>query len=193
MKTPLKTIAILCLLIGLLGCARANVYYPANGASAAVTSDSPSDADNYRDKIKQLEHELIALSAKVDATEAQILAETAVRESAVLAEKYQLVRPALAHNLLVVLGIRERGLCYHWAQDLMKRLEALDLKSFQLHWGVAFRGSDLREHNCVVVTARCQDFDTGLVLDPWRKSGNLHWARVSEDRYPWKELPHSEW
>ena len=193
MVSVTKYLTALWLLIGLLGCARANVYYPANSVSGAGTSDSLSDTNIYRDKIKKLEHALIALSAKVDETEAQILAETAVRESAVLAEEYQLVRPALAHNLMVVLGIRERGLCYHWTQDLMKRLEALDLKSFQLHWGVAYRGSDLREHNCVVVTDRWQDFHNGLVLDPWRKSGNLHWARVSEDRYPWKELPHSEW
>jgi hypothetical protein len=193
MKTPLKTVAALSLLIGLLGCARAKVYYPANGLSAAATSGRPADENTYRDKIKKLEHELIALSAKVNETEAQILAETAIRESAVLAEEYQLVRPALAHNLMVVMGIRERGLCFHWTQDLMKRLEALDLKSFQLHWGVAYRGSNLREHNCVVVTAGRQDFHNGLVLDPWRKSGSLHWARVCEDRYPWKELPHSDW
>jgi hypothetical protein len=193
MKTSLKTVAALCLLIGLLGCARANVYYPGNGVSGAVTSGSLSDANIYWDKIKKLEQELIALSAKVDETEAQILAETAVRESAVLAEEYQLVRPALAHNLLVVLGMRDRGLCYHWTQDLIKRLETLDLKSFQLYWGVAYRGSELREHNCVVITARGQRFDKGIVLDPWRKSGTLYWARVTEDSYPWKVLPHSDW
>lgn len=193
MKTPLITVAALCLLIGLLGCASAKVYYPGNGTTGTATSGNRSDDQIYRDRIKKLEQELIALDATVDEIDSKILAETAVRESAVLAEEYQLVRPALAHNLLVVFGIRERGLCYHWTQDLMKRLEALDLKSFQLHWGVAYRGSELREHNCVVITARQQDFFEGIVLDPWRNSGSLFWARVTEDSYPWKVLPPSDW
>jgi len=190
MLSAIKCIFAIGLLAGLLGCASANVYYPGN---TPATSDHRSDAQIYWNKIDRLEQELIALNATVDKSDAQILAETAVRESAVLAEQYQLVRPALAHNLLVVFGIKERGLCYHWTQDLMKRLEALDLKSLQLHWGVAYRGSDLREHNCVVVTARGQDFFEGIVLDPWRNSGNLYWARVTEDSYPWEVRPPSEW
>jgi hypothetical protein len=193
MVSAIKCIPALCLLIGLFGCAKANVYYPGNDVSNPVASGNPSDDQVYWDKIKQLEQELIGLSATIDKAEAQILAETAVRESAMLAEEYQLVRPAMAHNLLVVFGIKDRGLCYHWTGDLMKRLQALDLKSVQLHWGVAYRGSELREHNCVVITAREQPFFKGIVLDPWRNSGNLYWARVSKDSYPWKVLPPSDW
>jgi hypothetical protein len=193
MEPTFKFVTTICLLIGLLGCAQSKAYYPGNGSFNAVTSSNPADAQSYRDKIRQLEQELIALSAAVDKTEAQILAVTAVRESAVLAEEYQLVRPAVAHNLLVVFGIKDRGLCYHWTEDLMKRLQALDLKSFQLHWGVAYRGSELREHNCVVITAKGQRFFKGIVLDPWRNSGNLYWARVTKDGYPWKVLLPSDW
>ena len=193
MKSRLKYITALCLLIVVTGCAKANVYYPGNGSFNATTSGIQADAQIYRQKVKQLEQVLLALSAAVDKTEAMLLAETAVRESAVLAEEYQLVRPAVAHNLLVALGIKDRGLCYHWTQDLMKRLQALDLKSLQLHWGVAYRGSELREHNCVVVTAKGQRFFKGIVLDPWRNSGNLYWARVIKDSYPWKILPPSDW
>ena len=193
MKPTIKYVTALCLLIGMLGCAKANVYYPGNTPSDPATSGSPSDDQAYWDRIKQLEQELIGLSATVDTAEARILAETAVRESGILAEEYQLVRPAVAHNLLVVFGIRERGLCYHWTGDLMKKLQTLDLKSFQLHWGVAYRGSELREHNCVVVTAKGQSFFKGIVLDPWRNSGNLFWAQVAKDSYPWKVLPPSDW
>ena len=193
MLSAIKYLTALCLLAGLLGCAKANVYYPGNDASDSVTSSTPSTAQVYWDKIKQLEQELIALSATIDKTEARILAEAAVRESAMLAEEYQLVRPAVAHNLLVVFGVRERGLCHHWTEDLMKRLQALDLKSVEFHWAVAYRGSDLREHNCVVITARGQPFLKGIVLDPWRNSGNLYWARVSKDSYPWRVLPPSDW
>ena len=193
MVSTSKQITAICLLIGLLGCAKANVYYPGNSPPNPAPSGSPSDNHAYWNKIKQLEQELIGLSTRVDTAEARILAETAVRESAVLAEEYQLVRPAVAHNLLVVFGIRERGLCYHWTEDLMSKLQALGLKSFQLHWGVAYRGSELREHNCVVVNAKGQRFAKGIVLDPWRNSGNLFWAQVAKDRYPWKILPPSDW
>ena len=193
MVAATKYLTLLCLFIGLLGCAKANVYYPGNGATHPVTAGTPSPVQVYWDKIKQLEQELIALSEMIDKTEARILAEAAVRESAVLAEEYQLVRPAVAHNLLVAFGMRERGLCYHWTEDLMKRFQSLDLKSVQFHWAVAYRGSDLREHNCVVITATGQPFLEGIVLDPWRNSGSLYWSRVSKDRYPWKLLPASDW
>ena len=193
MKSRLKYITALCLLIVVTGCAKANVYYPGNGSFNATTSGIQADAQIYRQKVKQLEQVLLALSATVDKTEAMLVAETAVRESAVLAEEYQLVRPAVAHNLLVALGIKDRGLCYHWTEDLMKRLQALDLKSLQLYWGVAHRGSELREHNCVVVSAKGKGFFKGIVLDPWRNSGNLFWARVTKDDYPWKVLPPSDW
>ena len=193
MKSGIRYITASCLLIVLFGCVKANVYYPGNGSFNATTSGSPGDPQIYRDKVKQLEQALYTLNETVDKTEALLVAETAVRESAILAEEYQLVHPAVAHNLLVVLGMKERGLCYHWTEDLMKRLQALNLKSFQLHWGVAYRGSELREHNCVVITARGQRFSKGIVLDPWRNSGNLFWAQVAKDSYPWKVLPPSHW
>jgi hypothetical protein len=47
----------------------------------------------------------------------------------------------------------------------MKRLQALDLKSLQLYWGVAHRGSELREHNCVVVSAKGQGWIRGAIQE----------------------------
>jgi hypothetical protein len=42
-------------------------------------------------------------------------------------------------------------------------------------------------HSTVVVTARNQPFEKGLVLDPWRNSGRLYWIPVKADRYPWEK------
>ena len=193
MISRFRYIVALYLFIAMFGCAKANVYYPGNGSFNATTSDIQADAQVYQEKIKQLEQDLVALSETVDKIEAMAVAETALRESGVLAEEYQLVRPAVAHNLLIALGLKERGLCYHWTEDLMKRLQKLDLKTLELHWGVAYRGSELREHNCVVVSAKGHGFFKGIVLDPWRNSGNLFWARVTKDDYPWKVLPPSDW
>ena len=138
-------------------------------------------------KIDLLQSDLETLSTNIDITEARQLAETSISYSLLLADKYRLIWPPYLHNILVRVGIRDRGLCYHWTEDLMKRLASLELKSFHLHQGVAHKGSDLREHNSVVVTAMGQNFSDGIVLDPWRNSGDLYWARVKEDRYPWVE------
>ena len=185
--------AALCFAIALIGCGKASVYYPDNRTFDASNPADQINSQIYWEKVEQLEQELATLSKATDMAEAWLAAETALRESAALAEEYQLVRPAVAHNLMVVLGFKNRGLCYHWTEDLMKRMQALELKSFQLHWGVAYRGSELREHNSVVITARGQDFFQGIVLDPWRNSGRLYWARIAKDSYPWKERPPSEW
>jgi hypothetical protein len=141
----------------------------------------------YTEKVAALRNDLASLNGHTNSTEAGQLAETAINYSSYLAEEYRLVRPAIFHNMLVRMGLKDRGLCYHWTEDLMQHLYLLKLKNFQLHWGVAYRGSELREHNSVVVTAKGQKFEEGIVLDPWRNSGELYWARVRNDHYPWKE------
>ncbi|MCU0605669.1 MAG: hypothetical protein MUC33_23775 [Desulfobacterales bacterium] len=160
---------------------------------AAPSSSLFRDSARVETRIATLQASLKDLGPATDPDEARRVAYTAVADSLKLAEDYRVATPALWHNLLIQMGVRERGLCYHWTEDLMKRLQALDLKSYQLHWGVAHKGSDLREHNSVVVTARNQPFDTGLVLDPWRNSGELAWAAVRQDEYPWEPLPRDQW
>jgi len=150
-------------------------------------------AGTYWKKVGSLQDDLAALSRQADLFEARQVAEMAIGYSAYLAEKYHVVRPAVLHNVLIRVGLKERGLCYHWTEDLINRLQSLDLRTYQLHWGVAYRGSELREHNSVVITARGQDFKKGIVLDPWRNSGDLYWALIKADRYPWKKLPAAEW
>jgi hypothetical protein len=158
--------------------------------------DHPQDdrqVGAYREKIGLLQDDLAVLNQQANLLEARQVAETAITYSDQLTEEYQLVRPAVLHNLLIRVGLKDRGLCYHWTEDLLKQLQSLNLRTYQLHWGVAHRGSELREHNSVVITARGQAFEKGLVLDPWRNSGDLYWAMIKTDRYPWKELPPSEW
>ena len=193
MTSILKSVAAICLLIGLLGCAKANVYYPGRESADPTSLEQQSKAQSYWENVKRLEWELKALGPAADPIEARQVAETAIRESAILAEEYQLVRPAVIHNLLVVMGMKDRGLCYQWAEDLMQRLEALELQSFQLHWAVAYQGSNLREHNSVVITAKGQPFSKGILFDPWRHSGNLYWTPVVKDTYPWEILPPTQW
>lgn len=136
-----------------------------------------------------LAQQLVALSPAVRAHEAQRLADHAQLSSRQLAREYRAAGSPQFHNFLVNAGLRERGLCHHWARDLGGRLAALRLRTLVLRWGIA-RAGTLREHNAVVVTARGQPFQRGIVLDPWRHSGRLFASSVVADRYPWREDPH---
>jgi hypothetical protein len=160
---------------------------------AATHPSIPMDGVQIASKVAALRGSLKGLGKDTDPIEAGRVAETAVTYSLRLAEDYRVSPPARWHNLLIQMGFRDRGLCFHWTEDLMKHLQALDLTTYELHWGVAHQGSELREHNSVVITALNQSFEEGLVLDPWRNSGDLYWAVVGKDRYPWLPLPREEW
>lgn len=179
---------VLILLVSLSGCA------VKGGGGADHAPSGPATNENaFTEEIATLNAQLAELGTGVDQAEARQVAETAIVYSQTLAARYRVVKPAVWHNILVRMGARERGLCYHWTTDLMRKLQVLGLTSFKLYWGVAHQGSELREHNSVVITARGQAFEEGLVLDPWRHSGDLFWTSVSQDRYPWRELPRKLW
>lgn len=130
---------------------------------------------------------LRSLGPAVAPAEAALAADTALSYSLQLAKEYRVVRPAILHNVLVNLGVRKRGLCFQWADDLSVKLQALNLRTLQLHRGVA-RLETRREHSSVVLTAPGQPFEQGVVLDAWRHSGHLYWGGVRTDKYPWIEV-----
>jgi len=88
------------------------------------------------------------------------------------------------NNFLVYHGFRKRGYCYQWTEDLFLALDALKLKTLELHWGEAYAGT-WRENNCLVVTAKGQPFERGMILEAWRHFGYLRWNLLlsDEDRY----------
>jgi hypothetical protein len=118
--------------------------------------------------------------------EAETIARTAVPAFAELRREYEMVRPALLHNLLVNIGIKDQGLCWQWARDLMNRLKSLNLETFDVLWATAREGT-MREHNTVVVVSKGRDLQEGLFLDGWKKAGKPFWMLVREDKkHPWK-------
>lgn len=134
-----------------------------------------------------LSAQLVRLGRDVDPNEASHLAGEAFVYSKILAKRYGLVSPPTFHNFLINAGFKERGLCYEWSEDLMAHLKAQGYKSFDLRWGVANKG-ELDEHNSVVVVAKKKPFESGILLDPWRNSGELYWTAITNDStYIWHE------
>jgi len=190
---PVNLKYVILLLIAALLSACVSAHHRGQPTSNSDTPDNSLEVLAYREHLTSLQNDLAALNSQLNIVEAGRVAQTAITYSSYLVEEYELVRPPALHNVLVRIGLKDRGLCYHWTVDLMKQLDLLELQSYQLYWGVAHRGSELREHNSVVVAARGQRFEEGIVLDPWRNSGELYWTPVKNDRYPWKERPRSEW
>jgi hypothetical protein len=133
---------------------------------------------------EELANHLAALSPRVDRNEARLLADCAYATVARLRHEYRMFGTPIFNNFLVYHRLRKRGYCYQWTEDLLLALDTLKFKTLELHWGDAYRGT-YRENNCLVVTAKGQPFDRGMILECWRHFGHLRWNLVpsDEDRY----------
>ncbi len=136
--------------------------------------------------MSQLSAAIKNLAPNISPQEATIVAHDSIVYSMVLANKYQLSYPPLWHNVLVNSKKRPRGLCYHWQRDLIAHMKKKNLTTLDVIEGVAYEKDYWREHNTMVVIAKGKPFNSGIVLDPWRDSGVLAWAKVKDDKYPWK-------
>ena len=130
--------------------------------------------------IKKLRDALVALAPDVDRGEAELLSVTAHTASRDVAREYRLVWCPAFQNVLIHMGKRQRGYCGHYARDIGERLKELKLRTLVLHWGSVYPGT-LDESNCLVVTARNQPFEDGVILDGWRRAGRLFWCALKND------------
>jgi len=130
--------------------------------------------------IKDLAKALTKLGPDVDPAEAEqisVIAHTTARR---LAKDYHVVLSPEFQAFLVNIGARKRGWCGHWAQDIGTGLKELKPRTLVLHWGVAYDQTS-SENNCLVITARNQPFQDGIILDGWRRAGRLFWCPVIKD------------
>ena len=130
---------------------------------------------------------IAALSSTVSPDEARRVAYAAYMTGLELRREWRVVWLPGVQNLLVNMGARKGGLCFQWATELLVRLDALKLQTLELHWAESFANTS-GEHNVIVVTARGQAFEKGILLDNWRYSGHLVWTQVAMDpEYHWTE------
>lgn len=160
------------------------------GCASDVTSTKGPPPGDEAD-IAALTHAIRALGPQVDPEEAARAARITYQYTHQLAIEYQITDPPLIHNTKVNLGLKPRGLCKDWADDIEARLRQEDFRTLALHRAIA-NATNLRiEHSTVIVTARGDDMFDGIVLDPWRYGGVLYWGKVTEDpKYVW--VPRAE-
>ena len=140
-----------------------------------------------KQEIAQLAQLIGGLGADVDPVEAENAARIAIEYSLQLAHQYQITDPPLIHNFKVNQGLRPRGLCYQWADDIEARLRRENFTTLDLHRAIANADHPvLISHSTTIISRSGEGMFQGVILDPWRYGGRLFWSSVGDDeRYDW--------
>ncbi|UWQ62790.1 hypothetical protein K3723_00320 [Leisingera caerulea] len=154
-------------------------------ASLAGCATTPAAT---RNNVEELSVALQSMAPEVDPAEARRAAEIAYSYSAQLAEQYNVTTSPILHNTLVNTGVKERGVCVHYAEDMQARLNQENFRTLSMLRAIAEPKSDFRiDHSTAVIAAKGDDIYAGVVLDPWRYGGKLYWSATTEDpRYDWE-------
>ncbi len=144
----------------------------------------PSTPQYQKDKLYR---QLLSIDNSIDPSEARILANQAIEYSLTLKQKYGANTTPLLHNLLVNTGIKDRGLCYQWSDDLYLHIQKYRLKSITLKPVGSYIGSYWSEHNALVALSTSNPkLKRGILIDPWRDSGELYFIPITKDpEYKW--------
>ena len=165
------------------------VFAPLLAAASIACATAPDSGPEAESREAALAKALRNLPGDPDPAEARTLAHVALASTAELVTEYRPLRPPHLGNFAFHLGLRERALCCHWVEDLLRSLAAHGLESYELHWVVAHHGDRWREHSAVLARPLGALHSEGLILDPWRHSGRLYWVRAAADDYPWRLHP----
>lgn len=141
-------------------------------------------------RITQLSLLLQSLDSSIPQSEAMQLSRDIFYKTQKLTKEFELTSPPVFHNFLVNVGLREKGLCYHWSDALYAYLSEKKYASFEFHLAGANIGEYFYEHNALVVVAKGGNVKEGIIIDPWRDSGELYFSKVEDDLgYKWQHRP----
>ena len=155
----------------------------------AVKVQPPSES-----KVDTLTELLQSMDTNVSHEEALQLSKDIFNKTAALRKEFEMTSPPQYHNFLVNIGLKEKGLCYHWSDALYTYFTHKVYPSFEFHLMGANIGKYWTEHNVMVVVAKGMPVEEGIVIDPWRDAGRLYFSKVKEDtKYVWKHRPKREY
>jgi len=139
------------------------------------------------DEVQRLAAEIRDLGPDIDPEEADRAARIAYSYTAQLVQEYEITDSPLIHNAKVNKGLRPRGLCWHWAEDIERRLKQENFQTLEMHRAIANADNPFRiDHSTAIISRRGETMYDGVVLDPWRYGGVLFWSPLIEDtKYEW--------
>jgi hypothetical protein len=115
------------------------------------------------EEIAALAAEIRALGPEVDPEEAMRAARISYERTRELAIQYEIVDPPLIHNTKVNMGLKPRGLCWHWAEDMESRLKEENFETLVLYRAIANADNPYRiDHSTAIIAAKAQACMTAL-------------------------------
>ena len=152
--------------------------------ACSVKQPSPNTINK---NIKELNSLIIKLSPAISKNEAFDFSNSSINYSLKLSKEYQAISSPWIQNTLVNIGIKKRGLCYEWTEDLLKYLVRRNYETLSFH-AVGANIGYMNEHNSLSVSAKGEGIENSILLDAWRNSGDLYFRKIREDKkYEWKE------
>ncbi len=129
---------------------------------------------------------LQTLDLKVSYEESLRLSNDVFVEVNRLTQKFQPFFEPHINNFFINIGIKDKGLCYQWSDELYRYFSHKKYKYFTFHILVANKGDYFFEHNVLVITSKKGRIMDGIIIDPWRDSKNLYISTVKNDNaYKW--------
>jgi hypothetical protein len=139
---------------------------------------------------KRLTELLSTLDSDVPQEEALRLSEDILYRAAQLERSFGRTTSPRMHNFMINLGLKKKGLCYHYADGLYSYLKQRSYPHFDFHLVGAHIGEYWREHNALLITAKNGVTEDGVLIDPWRVQGEVFVSKMKEDKaYRWVHRP----
>jgi len=137
--------------------------------------------------VDELAQAIMLLGPGIDPEEAKRAAQISFYYSLQLAQEYNITDLPISHKEKVHRGLRERGLCNHWAEDLTKRLNQENFRTLEIQRAISPPTPFRIIHHTAVISKPGDTIYEGIVIDPWRYGGTLFWAQTKADeRYNWR-------
>ncbi len=134
----------------------------------------------------QIIQALESLDGNVPEEETVRLANDIVSRTEILNREFERTSDPKVHNFLVKIGVKRKGLCYHYSDGLYLYLGGRYYPHYDFHLVGAHIGSYWREHNAMAVTLKGHQPLDGIVIDAWRKSGDIFVSKITDDKaYNW--------
>ncbi len=170
------------------------LFFPAFFCAFSLLGCAVKVAPPSHTRIEALSHLLYTLDTSIPKEETLQLSKDIFQKTEALTKEFEMTSPPQYHNFLVNIGLKEKGLCYQWADALYAYFRQKSYPSFEFHLMGANIGEYWTEHNVMVVVAKGMPIDEGIVIDPWRNPGKLYCSKVKDDhKYHWKHRPKREY